>query len=69
MVITDKERVSERVDKAAIRESLRGMCRKLVVVPFDRAVVDGDRIDLDMLQEETRQAYMEIAAAVISTYR
>ncbi|OSM42489.1 hypothetical protein BCY76_014140 [Nesterenkonia sp. PF2B19] len=35
----------------------------------DRAVVDGDRINLYMLQEETRQAYMEIAAAIISTYR
>ena len=69
VVITDKERVSERVDKAAIRESLRGMCRRLVVVPFDRAVVDGDRINLDMLQAETRQAYMEIAASIVDNYR
>ena len=69
VVITDKERVSDRVDKQAIQESLRGYCGKLVVVPFDRAVVDGDRINLDMLQEETRRAYMNIAAAMVDGYK
>lgn len=69
VVITDKERVSDRVDKQAIQESLRGYCGKLVVVPFDRAVVDGDRIHLDMLQEETRRAYMDIAAAMVDGYK
>ena len=69
VVITDKERVSDRVDKQAIQESLRGYCGKLVVVPFDRAVVDGDRIHLDMLQEETRRAYMDIAAAMVDGHK
>lgn len=69
VVITDKERVSDRVDKDAIQESLRGYCGKLVVVPFDRAVVDGDRINLDMLQGATRHAYMDIAAAMVDGYR
>lgn len=69
VVITDKETVSERVNKQAIQDSLRGYCRKLVVVPFDRAVVDGDRINLDTLQEETRWAYMDIAAAMVDGYK
>ena len=44
VVITDKENVSERVDKSLIRDSLRGLCRRLIVVPYDSAVVDGDKI-------------------------
>ncbi|GAA1825415.1 MinD/ParA family ATP-binding protein [Nesterenkonia flava] len=69
VVITDKDNVSERVNKQAIQDSLRGLCRQLVIVPFDRAVVDGDRIDLDLLKESTREAYMEIAAAVVDGYQ
>lgn len=34
VVVTDKENVSERVDKSLIRSNLRGMCRGLVVVPL-----------------------------------
>lgn len=69
VVITDKERVSERVEKSLIRASLRGMCRRLVVVPFDPAVVDGDRINLETLQPGTRDAYMKIAAAIVDGYQ
>lgn len=68
VVITDKEHVSERVEKSLIRSSLRGMCRRLVVVPFDRAVVDGDKMNLEILHSSTRQAYMEIAAAIVDGY-
>lgn len=69
IVITDKEKVSERVEKRVIRENLRGLCRKLVVVPFDRSVVDGDRMDPESLHGDTRRAYMEIAAAIVGGYR
>ena len=69
VVITDKENVSDRVDKSLIRDSLRGLCRQLIVVPYDSAVVDGDKIDLETLQKGTRQAYMEIAAAIVDGYQ
>lgn len=69
VVVTDKENVSDRVDKSLIRDSLRGMCRGLVVVPFDQSVVDGDQVNLEMLQPSTRQAYMEIAAAIVDGYQ
>ncbi|WP_243730596.1 MinD/ParA family ATP-binding protein [Nesterenkonia salmonea] len=68
VVVTDKENVSERVDKSLIRSNLRGMCRGLVVVPFDQSVVDGDQVNLEMLHSGTRQAYMEIAAAIVDGY-
>lgn len=49
--------------------SLRGLCRQLIVVPYGSAIVNGDKIDLETLQKGTRQAYMEIAAAIVEGYQ
>lgn len=69
VVITDKDEVSSRVDKDAIEEHLAGICRKLIAVPHDRGVADGDLVTLDVLKPETRRAYKEIAAAIVDGYR
>ncbi|WP_253250377.1 MinD/ParA family ATP-binding protein [Arthrobacter globiformis] len=69
VVITDKDEVSNRVDKDAIEEHLAGMCRQLIAVPHDRGVADGDLVTLDHLKPETRRAYKEIAAAIVDGYR
>ncbi|MFC9335681.1 MinD/ParA family protein [Arthrobacter sp. NPDC057009] len=69
VVITDKDEVSNRVDKDAIEEHLAGMCRELIAVPHDRGVADGDLVTLDHLKPETRRAYKEIAAAIVDGYR
>jgi MinD-like ATPase involved in chromosome partitioning or flagellar assembly len=68
VVITDKDEVSSRVDKDAIEEHLSGICRKLIAVPHDRGVADGDLVTLDSLRPETRRAYREIAAAIVDGY-
>lgn len=69
VVITDKEQVSNRVDKKAIEDYLSGFCRELITVPHDRAVADGDIISLDRVAAGTRRAYKEIAAAIVDGYR
>jgi MinD-like ATPase involved in chromosome partitioning or flagellar assembly len=69
VVITDKDEVSSRVDKDAIEEHLSGICRRLIAVPHDRGVADGDLVTLDVLKPETRRAYKEIAAAIVDGYR
>ncbi|APX02901.1 ATPase [Arthrobacter sp. QXT-31] len=69
VVITDKDEVSNRVDKDAIEEHLAGLCRQLIAVPHDRGVADGDLVTLDHLRPETRRAYKEIAAAIVDGYR
>lgn len=69
VVITDKDEVSNRVDKDAIEEHLAGMCRELIAVPHDRGVADGDLVTLDHLKPETRRAYKEIAAAIVDGYQ
>lgn len=68
VVVTDKDQVSNRVDKRAIEEHLAGYCRRLITVPHDRAVADGDRISLEKLSDNTRRAYKEIAAAIVDGY-
>ncbi|WP_369045209.1 MinD/ParA family protein [Sinomonas sp. P10A9] len=69
VVVTDKDDVSARVDKSAIEATLSGMCRALVTVPHDRSMADGDLVDLDRLRPATREAYREIAAAIVSGYQ
>jgi MinD-like ATPase involved in chromosome partitioning or flagellar assembly len=68
VVVTDKDQVSNRVDKRAIEEHLAGYCRELITVPHDRGVADGDRISLEKLSGNTRRAYKEIAAAIVDGY-
>jgi MinD-like ATPase involved in chromosome partitioning or flagellar assembly len=68
VVVTDKDQVSNRVDKRAIEEHLAGYCRKLITVPHDRGAADGDRISLEKLSGNTRRAYKEIAAAIVDGY-
>ncbi|GAB3565579.1 MinD/ParA family ATP-binding protein [Spelaeicoccus albus] len=68
VVITDKDGVSNRVDKDAIRGHLSGYCRELIAVPNDKGVADGDLVSLDGLKPATRDAYRRLAAAVVDGY-
>lgn len=68
VVVTDKDQVSNRVDKRAIEEHLAGYCRRLITVPHDRGVADGDRISLEKISANTRRSYKEIAAAIVDGY-
>ncbi|CAH0190623.1 ESX-1 secretion-associated protein EspI [Arthrobacter sp. Bi83] len=68
VVVTDKDQVSNRVNKRAIEEHLAGYCRRLITVPHDRGVADGDRISLDKISAGTRRSYKEIAAAIVDGY-
>lgn len=68
VVITDKDGVSGRVDKDAIRSHLAGYCRDLIAVPNDKGVADGDLVSLDGLKAGTRDAYRRLAAAVVDGY-
>ena len=68
VVLTAKDVVSRNVDKEAVLEHL-GQAADLVVVPADPHVADGAVIDWDLLAPATREAYLEIAAAITSRFR
>ena len=68
VVVTDKDGVSGRVDKEAIEDTLAGMCKALITVPHDKSMADGDLVSLATLKPDTRHAYREIAAAIVSGY-
>lgn len=69
VVLTDKDNVSLRVQKDMVRTHLATHSRQVFVVPNDQAVADGDRIDPERVQPRTREAWAEVAAAVIDGYR
>ena len=69
VVLTDKDGVSARVQKDTVREHLAAHSRQVFVVPNDPAVADGDRINLARVHPRTREAWAEVAAAVIDGYR
>ncbi|WP_423859218.1 MinD/ParA family ATP-binding protein, partial [Arachnia propionica] len=69
VVLTDKDNVSIRVQKDMVRTHLATHSRQVFVVPNDQAVADGDRINLERVQPRTREAWAEVAAALIDGYQ
>jgi hypothetical protein len=69
VVLTDKDDVSSRVQKDMVRTHLASHSRQVFVVPNDPTVADGDRIDLERVHQRTREAWAEVAAAIIDGYR
>mgnify|MGYP000852201732 FL=1 len=69
VVLTDKDNVSIRVQKDMVRTHLATHSRQVFVVPNDPAVADGDRINLERVQPRTREAWAEVAAALIDGYQ
>ena len=63
VVLTAKDLVSRNVDKDAVLAHL-SQAADLVVVPADPHVADGAQLDWDHLQPATREANLEIAAAI-----
>ena len=52
-----------------VRTHLATHSRQVFVVPNDQAVADGDRINLERVQPRTREAWAEVAAALIDGYQ
>ena len=69
VVLTDKDNVSIRVQKDMVRTHLASHSRQVFVVPNDQTVADGDRISLERVHPRTREAWSEIAAALIDGYQ
>lgn len=68
VVLTAKDVVSRNVDKDAVLEHL-GRAADLIVVPADPHMADGALIDWDLLLPATREAYLEIAAAITRRFQ
>lgn len=53
----------ERIER--IRDTIGAQIRSVHEVPFDRALKEGEEILWESLQEKTREAYLDVAAAVV----
>jgi MinD-like ATPase involved in chromosome partitioning or flagellar assembly len=56
------------IDAPALREHFEGRCRAVVEVPHDPHLATGGRIDPARLRSATRDAYLELAAAVAEAF-
>ncbi|GAB49732.1 MinD/ParA family ATP-binding protein [Mobilicoccus pelagius] len=63
VVLTAKDIVSGAVDKDAVLDHL-SRAADVIVVPADPHVADGALLDWESLQPATREAYLDIAAAI-----
>ncbi|MFC4459735.1 AAA family ATPase [Pseudonocardia nematodicida] len=64
VINTVYRRTGGGVDLDRVAEHFAGRCRAVVRLPFDPHLEEGAEIDLDRLEEPTRTALLELAAAV-----
>ncbi|WP_226379494.1 MinD/ParA family protein [Pseudonocardia sp. KRD291] len=64
VVVLSLDRYSPDVDLPRIRDHFRSRCRAVIELPPDRHLATGGLIDLDALAPNTRDAALELAAAV-----
>ncbi len=69
VVLTETADVSRQVNTEAIEQLLGSLAATVVPVPRDQAVADGAAVTLDRLDETTRQAYLQISAAIAKDFR
>lgn len=67
VVLTAKDIVSRSVDKEAVMSHL-WKAGDLIVVPVDPHVADGALLEWDALRPATREAYLDIAAAITARF-
>ncbi|WP_231498239.1 MinD/ParA family ATP-binding protein [Pseudonocardia halophobica] len=61
-------RAGREIDAPALREHFGGRCRVVVEVPHDPHLATGGRIDQGRLRPATRDAFLELAAAVAEAF-
>ncbi|MFG3437719.1 AAA family ATPase [Nonomuraea sp. NPDC047897] len=59
-----RPRSKSAVDIGKLEAHFAARCRAVVRVPYDPHLEEGAEIDLDRLQESTRDAYLQLAASV-----
>lgn len=64
VVVVNSVRPRGPVNIGQLEEHFSRRCRVVVRIPFDRHLETGSEIELDQLGPGTRQAYVELAAAV-----
>ncbi|WP_331532738.1 MinD/ParA family protein, partial [Pseudonocardia sp.] len=62
VVVLCCDRVSPEIDRERVRAHFLGRSRAVVEVPFDPHLATGGRLDLGLMREETKLAFLELGA-------
>ncbi|WP_431711470.1 MinD/ParA family ATP-binding protein [Glutamicibacter uratoxydans] len=71
-VVVFSEKIEPRYAKRRTKEfvqELRSYVRDVVVIPFDKALIHGGKIEFEALQPKTQEAYLQAAAAIVTGLR
>jgi MinD-like ATPase involved in chromosome partitioning or flagellar assembly len=69
VVVINSIRPKGLIDLTELEEHFRQRCREVIRVPFDPHLEAGAETSLEELMPDTREAYMELAAAVADGFR
>jgi MinD-like ATPase involved in chromosome partitioning or flagellar assembly len=69
VVVINSIRPKGLIDLAELEAHFRRRCREVIRVPFDPHLEAGAETSLEELMPDTREAYMELAAAVADGFR
>lgn len=71
-VVVFSEKIEPKYAKRSTEEfvkELQSYVRDVVVIPFDKGLIHGGKIEFEVLQIETQEAYLQAAAAIVNGLR
>ncbi|MGP4991756.1 hypothetical protein [Glutamicibacter ardleyensis] len=71
-VVVFSEKIEPKYAKRSTEEfvqELRSYVRDVVVIPFDKGLIHGGKIEFEVLQIATQEAYLQAAAAIVDGLR
>lgn len=68
MVVLCCDRVSPEIDRERVRAHFEHRCRAVVEIPYDPHLATGGRLDLALMREPTKLAFLELAAHVADEF-
>jgi MinD-like ATPase involved in chromosome partitioning or flagellar assembly len=68
VVVLSCDRVSPEIDRQRVRDHFRSRVRGVVEIPYDPHLATGGRIDLGLLREGTRSAFLELGAVIADRF-
>jgi len=68
IVVLCCDRSSPEIDRERVRIHFEQRCRGVVEIPYDPHIATGGRLDLAIMRDETRYAFLELSALIADRF-